>query len=120
MRQIDTDALRLVSSSLGIGNPSGATAATDFDDDLLQQVLNVGGLISRGRTPFPSSGIFGANIANVHGAANELSTDFNPYRISASGLTAQSPWPDPVPDDMDVWLLGASGFTTVAATVTVA
>lgn len=42
MRQIDTAALAAVARSLGVGNPATATQAVEFDDDNLQQSLDVG------------------------------------------------------------------------------
>jgi len=48
MREVDTQALRSVARSLGIGNPSTATAPVVFDDDNLQQSLDVGALVSYG------------------------------------------------------------------------
>ena len=111
MGQIDTNALSGVSPALGVGNPSSATVPVEFDDANLQQVLDVGGLVSRARAPYPSSGIFAASIYHEHTGSNMLTTTVNPYKISdTAGFTTQSPWPDPVPEDMDVWLLGCSGF----------
>lgn len=111
MRQIDTNALSGVSPALGVGNPSSATVPVEFDDANLQQVLDVGGLVSRARAPYPSSGIFAASIYHEHVSGNMLTTTVNPYKISdTAGFVTQSPWPDPVPEDMDVWLLGCTGF----------
>lgn len=46
MRPVDTRALEAVARSLGIAAPATALAAVDFDDAILQQVLDVG-LIAR-------------------------------------------------------------------------
>ena len=83
----------------------------EFDDANLQQVLDVGGLVSRARAPYPSSGIFAASIYHEHVSGDALLTTVNPYAVSATtGFQTQSPWPDPVPEDLDVWLLGCSAF----------
>lgn len=47
MREVDTDALLRVAPFLGVGNPATATRQVVFDDENLQQMLDVYPLIAR-------------------------------------------------------------------------
>lgn len=112
MREIDTDALRLVAPTLGVGNPATATRGVLFDDENLQQVMEVTPEIRRAATIAPTSGVFGAAITNTHGAAGQIVTTRDPYDLAvASGAG----WPDPIPDELEVWLL--SGHAAAAVNV---
>lgn len=57
MRDIDTDALEAVARSLGVGAPATATRQVVFDDDHLQQALDVGPLVRyrAGRSQGPNA-----------------------------------------------------------------
>ena len=110
MREIDTDALAAVLPSLGIGNPGTATRSADFDDEVLQQTLDVNPLVRRARAIVPSEGIFLGNMLNQHAIAGQKVCDLDPY-TPAAGI-AQSPYPSPLPSGFDVWIIGVGGFAS--------
>lgn len=67
MRVLDTDALEGVNEALGVGAPAGATRQTVFDDENLQQILDVStGLLTRGRTKFHNDGLGYVLLENIH------------------------------------------------------
>lgn len=112
MREIDSDALRFVLPSLGIGSPIASTRPAVFDDDVLQQILDVGPLIRRGLSNRPTQwgGIFQLlfDHANTSGAAQTSSIAIDPWLGPSSSTPAevQNGWvPQP---DADLWLLYAS------------
>lgn len=111
MRPVDTDALRAVGPSLGIGNPGTATQMVQFDDGILQQVLDVTPLVRRSRVPVGTTGLFIFEVELVHAAADS-NREFrlNPYTLAQTGGGVTGGiYPNPVPDDMDVWVLNVSG-----------
>lgn len=103
MREIDTNALTRVARVLGVGNPATAVSPVDFDDGVLQQVLEVSAMIRRARAPL-GDGLFAAQIENVHAGAGAETTQRDPYDLA---VATGAGWPDPVPADFDVWVLGA-------------
>lgn len=118
MREIDTDALRAVLPSLGIGNPGTATRPATFDDENVQQVLDVSGLIRRGRAPVGTVGIFAFQIQLEHagGGVDNQAFQLNPYTLAQTGGgTTGGLWPNPVPDNMDVWVMSVGGRLTAGA-----
>jgi hypothetical protein len=116
VREIDTDALAAVMPSLGIGNPGTATRSAMFDDENLQQMLDINPLVRRARAIVPSEGIFLGNMSNSHAGAGELTETLDPYLPAAD---AQPPYPAALPDGFDVWICGVSGLITTD-TLTVA
>jgi hypothetical protein len=117
VRPVDTDALRLVSPALGIGNPSTAVQPVTFDDANLQQVIDVLPLVRRGRVPVGSTGLFCFQLRTVHAAADSTQTfEVNPYTlVQTGGGTVGGLWPNPVPNDLDVWILRVSASLTSGA-----
>lgn len=113
MRPVDTDALGQIAKVLGIGNPATATSPVDFDDAVLQQVVDVLPTVRRARTIPGTGGLFHGQVSQVHAGAGSLLSQVDPYELSATSLTAEGGYPDPVPDDFDVWLLGAVGSAAV-------
>ena len=122
MRDIDTDALSSVATTLGVGNPATATRAVIFDDDHLQQTFDVTRAVRRGRAPgVEGGGMFFARWSNVHAAAGELQENIDPYTVLPAAVGAaitlgQSypPYPAPMDHDFDVWILGATVTMTSA------
>lgn len=119
MKRVDSDALGIISRSLGLTGTGAAT--TEFYDGALDQVLEVGPLVRRGRTAARTQGLFTGLMENVHAAANTQITRVTPYVL---GVGAVAPYPDPVPAQFDVWLLGAimrqmSGTGTVSALLSI-
>lgn len=84
---------------------AGSTGPTRFPDDILHQVVNVADLIRRARTFAQHEGIFTAILQNVHPGAGTITTQVRPY---SQGIGVIAPYPDPVPQGFDVWLLSAA------------
>jgi len=101
MMRIEGPALELIRTSLGAVGVGAQI--TEFPDGIATQVIDVGGIICRGRAPGPSQGLFGARITNSHGAGGALSTSVDPYLVAAPGAG----WPSPMPPGVDVWVLSA-------------
>jgi len=117
MREIDTGALDRVALAMGIGAPSTATRLVAFDDDYLQQVLDVGPLIRRSVSPKPLDGLYMANLQNEHAAADsteEFSLDPYSMEQTGGGLIGGL-WPAPIPPGMDVWIISLSGIQSGGA-----
>ena len=115
MREIDSDALLSVLHVLGIGNPATATLPAVFDDENLQQVFDVAPAIRRARVSGATGeGIWSAQIENAHVAAGQIVSTITPYNLAGgpTAFTALNGFPDPVPNDMDVWLIGAACLYT--------
>jgi len=114
-KQIDSGALDVVDSALGIGG-AGSAAITELDDGVVDQVLSVNELIRRGLAPPATQGIFRGVMRNTHsGAGGEFST-WTPYNPVLATILA--PYPRPVPPGFDIWLLRACVVvTTVLGTV---
>lgn len=108
---IDSQALGLVDKALGVAG-RGAQI-TEFEDGQLDQVLDVGPLVRRGRTPANTGGIFRMVMENVHAAGGDLTSIFVPYSLGAIGAIA--PYPNPVPDDLEVWVLYCFAMRTAGA-----
>jgi hypothetical protein len=109
MRPVDTDVLREVQKALGIRLHGNA----EFDDGVLQQVLDAGPLIRRGGTIFPSDGIYGLTFELDFDGINPQtqSVVWNPYdseytAASTTGLTKGDFWPPVMPDNLDAWIIG--------------
>lgn len=111
-KQVTSDALVGVDRALGL--PGGqASGATEFQDQQLDQVLDVFALARRGRTLAGTEGIMTVVLQNVHGAAGDLFTAWEPYNSDSTGVIA--PYPSPFPRDMELWLLGAAVRRTAGA-----
>jgi len=114
-KKIDSDALGVLNKSLGL---SGAgSPVTELMDGVVDQVLSVNEVARRGRTQAATQGIYTAVFENVHSAGDSERSSVNIYDI---GLGVIPPWPDPMPIQFDIWLLGAtairlSGSGTVLA-----
>lgn len=89
MRQVDTDALGGVAGALGIANPATVTQPVDFDDGVLQQVLDVSRMLPSGQ---PNDGIVSVSLVNTHVANGNLFQTFDPYTeiVEARSLQAQN------------------------------
>lgn len=117
-KKIDSDALEDVNLALGL---TGAGAPiTELTDGVVDQVLEVGQLARRGRTQTATSGLYFPTMRNVHGAADNEETIVNVYNVGTVAVVP--PYPNPMPRQFDVWLLGASirlasGGGTIAATL---
>jgi len=102
-RRVDSAALDAIAPALALTGP--AAGETFFEDNVLQQVLDIAELVRRGRTVGQSEGIFEATLRNVHAGAGTLISVANPYEIAVGAI---EPWPVPVPPSLEIWLLQAS------------
>ena len=117
-RELNSDALGIVTKALGL--TGAGSQGTEFSDGVLDQVLDVSALIRRGRTQAATQGIYAPILRNIHSAANSVASLETPYSIAVGRL---APYPNPVPAQFDVWLLGAtlrriSGSGTLSAVLT--
>lgn len=103
-QKIDSDALAVVTKSLGL--TGRGSQLTEFLDGQLDQTFDVLPAIRRGRTLASTEGIFTAILRNIHSAANSVTTTVRPYNIDS--VDAIAPWPAPVPEQFDIWLLEAT------------
>jgi len=118
MRRVNSDALGTVWKALGLTG-QGAEL-TEMPDGILDQVVDVGPMIRRGRTQATTEGIYTPVLRNIHTDAESLSSSVTPYDVPG----AIAPYPSPMPQQFDVWLLGASvhllsGAGTLSAFLTV-
>lgn len=104
VKKIDSDALGDVNLSLGL---SGAgSRITELADGVVDQVLEIGQLARRGRTQQSTQGLYYPTMRNVHSAADNESTTVDVYDVGTVAVV--EPYPNPMPRQFDVWLLGAS------------
>lgn len=122
-KKVDSDALTLVNRSLGLTGPSVGT--TEFAEEELLQTADVSQQIRRGRTLADSGGIFRGVMRNIHSAADDEISVWSPYGDAgvAAGVTVE-PFPLLVPEQFDIWLIGAgvrrqSGAGVVEATLAI-
>ena len=101
---IDSQSLEPVNKALGIAG--SGDSQTELLDGSLDQVLDVGPIARRGRTLAGTEGIFRIVLRNIHAAAGDISSSLQPYGIGETGLNP--PFPNPIPDSMDFWFIGAS------------
>lgn len=118
MKKLESGALRGLTKLLGI---SGG-GETYFDDENLQQVLDVSGYMRRTRTPGEeNTGVFMTGIRNTHSgaAADAVLGILAPYTAGVGAAApARNTWPGQgtgVPIDFDIWLLGVDAETLAVA-----
>ena len=103
MQPVDSSALASVSRVLQLS--SSGSFETTFDDENLQQSLDVAPLVRRALTILNGKGWWGAAIATVHAGAGDITTSYNPYSVGTG--SAQNGYPVRIePETFDVWLLG--------------
>jgi len=100
---VDSQALEPANKALGIAG--SGDSQTEFTDGTLDQVLDMAPIVRRGRTIASTGGLFRVVLRTVHTDIETLAVSWQPYE---SGTGVIAPFPDPVPDTFDVWLLGAS------------
>lgn len=119
MREIDTDALHGVAESLGIGNPATVVGQVEFQDEVLQQVLDVARLVRRSRAGVVrTQGVINFSIDHTHPVANTITTDVDVYGL-VTNVSADPPWPEPEKiEELDIYLLGCSAFSDTDGAIT--
>ncbi len=112
MSQITSSMLRQIQQLIG-GGGAGIAPVTVLEDDAVTQTLPVVPEIARRSLVIgPLGGIFVGVLRNVHTAADGEVSSILPYTPLASNI---APYPSPVPDGYDIWLLGIAG-TRVSGT----
>lgn len=118
MRVVDTDALAGVASALGIGAPATVTEAVQFDDSVLQQVLDVAPLLRRAAARNSPESLVGnmylCRLECVHpGADAQLAT----VPMAGNPTFQSSSWPRTSIEQgrSEVWLLGTNARRTAGA-----
>jgi len=101
-REIDSTALLLANRMLGVAGPG--SAATELEDGILNQVLDVAPIVRRSRTLGGSGGWYYALMENVHLAANAQSSTLDLY----AAVGPINGYENPLPDRFDCWLMQAS------------
>lgn len=110
-KRIDSDALHILNRSLGM--TGAGSAVTELTDGVVDQMLEIGQIARRGRALGPGGGMFFPTIRNEHTDAEGIRTNIDPYNVGTTGLVA--PYPNPVPPQFDLYLIGAS-IRTAAGT----
>jgi len=113
VKKVDSQALGIVNRALGLTG-SGAPL-TELLDGTVEQTLDLTSIIRRGRTQARTAGIYSAILENAHGAANTLNSQLLPYNAGAAAI---APYPAPMPEGFDVWLIGAAVIRTAGAAFT--
>ena len=117
-RVIDSDALDILTKSLGLTGPGSQN--TELFDGVVDQSLDLVPIIRRGRTQAGKEGIYTATMRNSHTGAQTITGTALPYNIGVTPVIA--PYPNPMPAEFDIWLLAAairqvSGTGTISATL---
>jgi len=102
-KKVDSQALGILNKALGL--TGAGSPVTELADGVVDQTLDVGPIVRRSRTLGVSEGIFTALLLNEHAGAGTLSNEINPYE---AGALARAPFPSPVPQNFDLWLLSAT------------
>lgn len=111
MREFDSPGLRSLRTILQTSR--GPPQFVDLQDEILQQGIDVFPVIRRDLTLAQSSGIFTASLLNTHVGSDTIVTDVNPY---SPGTTFVAPeYPDPLPENVDVYLLDAQAETSTGS-----
>lgn len=115
MRSLDTDAMSFVARALGVGAPMTATRDVVFDDDVLQQSLDVGPLLRRARLYSPMSAkIWRFAIQMSVGAGG--GTDNNNLRVyteDAGTFEFENDYPEEIDRQaFDAWVSHVSCFVS--------
>lgn len=100
MQEFDGPGLKDTQKILGLSSKPGFR--TDFDSDVVQQVLDVQRIIRRGRAHAQSTGIWHWQSQLSHAVADTQTLVVDPYNFGS----AFNGYPVPVPEGYDVWLIG--------------
>ena len=105
---IDSQALEPVNKALGLAG--SGDSQTELTDGIVDQVLDVRSIVRRGRTVAGTEGVFRCVLQTTHAGSDQQAIGLNPYNPNATSApnVVVAPYPDPVPDSFEIWLLGAS------------
>lgn len=116
MREVSSQVLGEVATTLQLAGRG--TQITQFEDGILQQVLDIGPLVRRGGALAGTDGMFGFQFATTHGGAGTQSFAFDPY-TQTPGTSITNPWPvESAMQLYDAWAVGPFNITATATGVT--
>lgn len=101
--KIRSDALATLQRSFGI--TGSGSMETVLEDASVYQTVDISKIALRGRTQAGTTGLYAALIQNVHPGVGQLNTTVDVYDPPAGVVP---PYPAPVPEAFDVWILGAT------------
>lgn len=116
MKRIDSDALSILTKSLGLEGMG--SQVTELNDGVVDQALSVNDVVRRGRTLGPTGGLFIGLLRNNHAGADSLTATVNPFNVTTA--LAFPPFPSPIPEQFDLWLLQANVGVVGAGSMTAA
>jgi len=103
MKKIDSDALGTLTKALGM--TGRGSQITELEDGTVEQVLEIGQIARRGRSIAGSTGIWTCVLQTVAASALTLDAGIDPYEPGALSVNG---YPASVPEQFDVWILGAT------------
>jgi len=103
LKTVDSQALGILNKQLGI--TGRGAQVTELLDGTLEQTFDTGPAVRRGRTLAATTGLVTGTLSNVHTVAETLTSSIEPYAVAVGAI---APYPTPVPDTLDVWLLAAT------------
>lgn len=103
MKKVDSDALGVVNRALGLSGTG--SPLTEFADGIVDQSLEVGPIVRRGRTLAGTEGNVIFRLRNGHTDAQAITTIINPFAVVAGEI---APYPEFLSNKFDLWLLSAS------------
>ena len=111
MQEVDSTVLSRVAKLLRLS--TSGSQLTEFQDEILQQVLDVGRTIrvGAGLPQFQDDNYAVSSVTNVHTAANTVTTQWDPYEFTAT----TDPSFDPLDTDFELWAVMWAGIATVLA-----
>jgi len=117
MKRIDSDALGILNKSLGL--TGAGSQITELMDGVVDQVLDIGPCVRRGRTQAGTGGIYSARTRNTHTDAEAKTSTISPFNPLTTRI---APYPLVMPDRFDIWLLdaGVSHISGSSATISAA
>jgi len=105
MKKIDSQALGILTKSLGL--TGAGSPITELMDGVVDQVLDIGPCVRRGRTQAGTEGIYSVALRCAHVGADSEFAIMDPYNALLAGVRA--PYPSPMPAGFDIWLLAVGG-----------
>ena len=114
-KRIDSQALAVANRALGL--TGAGSPVTELADGVVDQVLSVNEIARRSRTLNQQfGGIFTAILRNNHAGIGSLTATLNPFNLPV-GLVFP-PFPTPIPESFDLWLLACNVSIVGAGTHT--
>jgi len=114
MKQIDSQALGILNKSLGL--TGAGSQITELMDGVVDQVLDIGPCVRRGRTQAGTGGIYTVRTRNTHTDASSLTSTINPFNPTTTQI---APYPLIMPDTFDIWLIDAQVSHISGSTATI-